>query len=811
MAAAVLTLALGIGANTAIFSVVNAVLIKPLPYPNAAELVSLKHAAPGLGAGAELPMSPTMYFTYRDESRTLRNIGLFGDGGSTITDVGEPEQARALFVTSGVLPALGVQPMLGRWFAESEEEPGAQGPVPVMITYAYWQRRFGGDPAVIGRTLTTDARPGEIIGVMPRGFRFLNMTPEAEVILPIMFNRAGARLGNFGIGGVARLEPGATLAQASADVARMLPIWLESWPAGPGGATSENLAKWRIAPLLRPLKEVVVGDVGNVLWVLMGTIGGVLLIACANVANLMLVRADGRRQELAIRAALGAGRARIARELLVESLALGAMGGLLGLAFAFVGLKVLVALGPASLPRLQEITVDPQGLAFAIGAALCSSLLFGSVPALKHAASVGAPLAGADTRGATTGRERHRARNALVVVQVALALVLLVSSGLMIRTFAALRSVDPGFTSPSAVQGARIWVPPSVSSDPDVYLRTQRDILDKITALPGVTAAAFAYGLPMEQRNVFGSVFVEDRPYAADETPPTRRFKFVSPGYFGALGTRLVAGRDIAWSDIDVGGGKVAVLSENLARELYGSAAAALGKRVSDMPPGDNAVWREVVGVVQDVREDALDAPAPPLVYWPVRMNGYAGNSKWGQPAINYAIRSERAGTESLLGEVRQAVWSSNPDLPVFLTFTLGDLYAQSLARTSFTLVMLAIAGAMALALGVIGIYGVMAYVVQQRTREIGIRLALGAPPAALRRMVVRHGVLLATVGIAAGLAGAAVCTRLMTSLLFGVSPLDPATYAAGLGVTLAAAALASYLPARRAAAVDPAVTLKAE
>jgi predicted permease len=551
--------------------------------------------------------------------------------------------------------------------------------------------------------------------------------------------------------------------------------------------------------------------VGNVLWVLMGTIGGVLLIACANVANLMLVRADGRRQELAIRAALGAGRVRIARELLVESLALGALGGLLGLALAFVGLKALVALGPASLPRLQEITVDPRVLAFAIGAALCSSFLFGSIPALKHASSAGAPLAGGDTRGATTGRERHRARNALVVVQVALALVLLVSSGLMIRTFAALRSVDPGFTSPAAVQGARIWVPPSVSNDPDVYLRTQRDILDKITALPGVTAAAFAYGLPMEQRNVFGSVFVQDRPYAADETPPNRRFKFVSPGYFGALGTRLVAGRDIAWSDIDVGGGRVAVLSENLARELYGSAAAALGKRVSDMPPGDNAVWREVVGVVQDVREDALDAPVPPLVYWPVRMDGYGGNSKWGQPAINYAIRSERAGTESLLGEVRQAVWSSNPDLPVFLTFTLGDLYSQSLARTSFTLVMLAIAGAMALALGVIGIYGVMAYVVQQRTREIGIRLALGAPPAALRRMVVRHGVLLATVGIAAGLAGAAVCTRLMTSLLFGVSPLDPATYAVGLGVTLAAAALASYLPARRAAAVDPAVTLKAE
>jgi predicted permease len=811
-AAAVLTLALGIGANTAIFSVVNAVLIKPLPYPNGDELVSLKHLTPGLGADSEVSMSATMYFTYRDESRTLRNIGLYGNGGTTITGIGEPEQARALFVTYGVLPALGVQPLLGRWFAESDEAPGAQGAEPVMITYPYWQRRFGGDRAVIGRSITTDGRSGQVVGVMPKGFRFLDMTPEAEVILVQHMDRNRITLGNFGLGGIAQLAPGATLAEASADVERMLPVWLDSWPPGPGGMTREALSQWRLTPMLRPLKDFVIGGVANLLWVLMGTIGAVLLIACANVANLMLVRADGRRQELAIRSALGAGRGRIARELLVESLVLGALGGVLGLALAFVGLKVLVALGPASLPRLQEITVDPWVLAFAVGAALGSSLLFGSIPALKHASAVGAPLAGggAGTRGATTSRERHRTRNALVVVQVALALVLLVSSGLMIRTFVALRSVDPGFTSPATLQGARIWVPPSVTNDPDVFLRTQRDILDKIAAIPGVTAAAFGFGLPMEGRNIWSSLFVEDRPYAAGEAPPARRFKLVSPGYLATLGTRLVTGRDITWADVDTGG-KVAVLSENIARELFGSPAAALGKRISDMPPGPNAVWREIVGVTQDVREDALDAAAPPLVYWPVHMDGYGGSAKFGVPAINYAIRTERAGTESLLGEVRQAVWSSNPDLPVFLTRTLQDLYADTLARTSFALVMLAIAGAMALGLGVIGIYGVMAYVVSQRTREIGIRLALGAQPAALRRMFVKHGLFLATLGVAGGLVAAAALTRLMTSLLFEIDPLDPATYAAGLAVILTAAALASYLPARRAAKIDPAVTLKAE
>jgi predicted permease len=667
--------------------------------------------------------------------------------------------------------------------------------------------------------MTIDGQPAEVVGVMPAGFRFLDITPEAEVILswrsqtiplPMRLDRSQATLGNFGIQGLAELESGVTLTEANADVERMLPIWLNAWPDPPRGIEQQQLASWGIIPALRPLKDDIVGSVASMLWVLMGTIGAVLLIACANVANLMLVRVDERRQELAIRAALGAERGRIARELLVESFVLGAFGGTLGLVLAYAGLELLVAIGPANLPRLQEISIDPSVLAFVAGASLLSSLLFGSIPAFKHAARADAPLGDAAARGASACRERNRMRNALVIVQVALALVLVVSSGLMIRTFEALRDVDPGFTRPDEIQVARIWIPPSDASEPERYTQTQREILGEIAAIPGVVSAAFGMGVPMESRSAPGPVFVESRPYAAEEPPPTRRFKFVSPGWFQTMGTRMVAGREATWADIDAGG-KVAVISENLARELWGEPAAAIGERIRESAPDAPGLWREVIGVVQDVHEEAPHQQPPAIVYWPVMMENFFGQPTFGTPAIAYAIHSERAGTESLINEVRQAVWSVNANLPVFLVRTMQDLYAATLARTSFTLVMLAVAGAMALALGVIGIYGVMAYVVSQRTREIGIRLALGAQPNKLKRTFVLHGLALAVSGAVAGLAGAAALTRLMSSLLFGIGSLDAAAYVAALAVMLAAATIASYVPARRAATIDPVETLKAD
>ena len=683
-------------------------------------------------------------------------------------------------------------------------------PVPLILTHAYWQRKFGGDPGVIGRSMSINSRPTEIVGVMPAGFRFLNMTPEAELILPIQLDRSRLVLAGFGgLQGIGRLKPGVTLADAQADAARMLPIWLDAWPAAPGGAQRDAVANWRVAPAFVALKDTIVGNIASTLWVLMGTIGAVFVIACANVANLMLVRADARRQEFAVRAALGAGRGRIAKELLVESTVLGALGGAAGLALAYLGLRLLVAFGPTNLPRLQEISIDPSVLAFVIVASLVSSLLLGSIPAFKHAAQSAAPLSAA--RGATASRERHRARNALVVAQVALALVLIVCSGLMFRTFSALRDVDPGVSRPEAVQIARIAITPAISTDPERYTQIQRQILERLAAIPGVEAASFGFGAPMEAgRTPPNALYVEGQRYEAGETAPIRRFQYVAPGYFATVGTRMVAGRDITWPDIDAGG-KVAVISEGLARELWGEPAAALGKRVRESRPDAPGIWRDVIGVVRDVHEDGVSLDAPRLVYWPVLMESFFGQPKNGTPAIAYVVRSERAGTASFAAEINRAVWAVNADLPVFLVRTVQDLYAGFLAQTSFTLVMLAIAAAMALGLGVVGIYGVMAYVVSQRTREIGIRLALGAQPTALKRMFVLDALARVAIGVVVGLVAAFALTRLMSSLLFGIGPLDAPTYLAALGVLLAAAAFASYVPARRAASIDPVETLKTE
>jgi predicted permease len=529
--AVVLTLALGIGANTAIFSVVNAVLIKPLRYPNPQGLVSIHHAAPGLPAG-EVSLSPSMYYTYEDESRAFQHIGVWGHGGRTLTGHGDPEQVRALFTTFDVLPALGVQPMLGRLFNRADAAPDTPVADPVILTYPYWQRRFGGDRSVVGRRLMMDAQAAEIVGVMPQGFRFLDLKPEIEAIAMIRFNRAQTALAEFGnLQGLARLKPGLTLADANADVARMLPIWLDAWPAARGTLGREAIANWRLAPALRPLKDDVVGNVsqltvvGNVpdmLWVVMGTLGLVLLIACANIANLMLVRSDGRRHEFAVRAALGAGRRRIAREVLVESLALGAVGGALGMVVAYGALELLVAIAPANLPRVSEISLDSRVFAFAAAVSLLCSLVCGFLPALRQASNADAPMPAA-TRAVSTSRERQRTRNALVVVQVALALVLLVSSGLMLRTFQALQNVDPGFTRAEELQTMRLWIPPSRIREPERFTRTQHEIVDRIAALPGVTAAGFASAIPMEGRFNDDRVIVEGESYAANETPPRRR------------------------------------------------------------------------------------------------------------------------------------------------------------------------------------------------------------------------------------------------------------------------------------------------
>jgi predicted permease len=816
-AAALLTLGLGIGANTAVFSVINGVLLSPLPYPDAERLVSILTRAPGApnpnggAAGiADLPETASMFVTYAEQNRSFDTIGVWFAISASVTGLGEPEQVRTAIMSDGVLQTLAAQPMLGRWLSGPDFQPS--GVETAMISHGYWQRRFGGDPSVLQRTITVDSRPRQIVGVMPQGFRVVNADP--ELFVPIRLDRSQLFLVPFTYQTVARLKPGVTIAEANADLRRLSDVWLNAWSMPPGlGATGRPFESWRISSTTVPLKDEVIGSIGNVLWVLMGTIGIVLVIACANVANLLLVRAEGRQQELAIRTALGAGWWRVARELLLESVWLGVLGGALGLAIAYGGVRLLVAVGPATLPRLHEISIDAPVLAFALLVSLLSGLLFGAIPTLKYA---GRRFSGAlmGNRTATHGRERHRTRNSLVVVQVALALVMLVSSGLMIRTFQAMRAVEPGFARPEQLQTLRIALTQSAAATSERAAQMQKQILDALAAIPGVTSAALSTAMPMEgvlPNPVLTSrspLRAESDTDAAAATRPLRWHKAVSPAFFRTAGTRLIAGREFEWLDLEHLR-RVAIVSENLAIEQWGSVPAALGKRVRGNPVSQ---WRDVIGVVQDVRENGAHAPAPPIVYWPSMMESTFTPGGVDVPrSVTFVVRSPLAGTEGLINAARRAVWSVNPNLPVALVRTMQDVYDQSMARTSFTLVMLAIAAAMALVLGIVGIYGVIAYAVAQRTREIGIRVALGAQQGEVRRIFLRYGFVLASVGVAIGTAAAAALTRFMTSLLFDVSPLDPITYASVATALIVTALLASYLPARRAAAVDPTVSLRAQ
>jgi len=799
-AVALLTLAVGIGANTAIFSVVNGILLKPLPYSHPEELVALWLTAPGLNI-KDLNLGPSDYFIFREENRTFRDIGMYMGHSVNVTGLGEPEQASGLEVTDGLLSVLGATPQLGRSFTQADDQPGS--PDTVMLTYGYWQRKFGGDRFVVGKVLTVDGTPHQVLGVLRQDFQFDG--PNLALLLPIKFDRGKTFLLPFNYYAVARLKPGVTVAEANTDVGRMLPIVLRSF-SPPPGYSLKMFEDARMGPNLRTMKQDVVADVGEVLWVLMGGIGLVLLIACANVANLLLVRAQRRQQELAIRAALGATRWRIATELLFENLILALLGGVLGLALAYAALRLLIAIAPSDLPRIQEIGIDGHTLLFSLAASLVASLLFGSIPVLKYAGKrLGTGLREGG-RSMSEGRERHRSRSVLVVVQVALAIILLISSGLMIRTFRALTTVNPGFARPQQLQTFRVNIPDTDVKNPEQVVRMEEDILRKIEAVPGVSSVGLSMSVPMDGNGWEDTVFVKDRKYSQGELP-IHRFRFIAPGFFKALGTPLLAGRDFTWGDI-YNKVPLAIISEKLARENWNDPLLALGKQIRANEKDD---WREVVGVVRDVHDDGVDKEAPSSVYWPILAAHFTGTELDVRRYVTYSIRSSRAGSESLMSEVRRAVWSADPNIPLADAHTLDYFYRTSMARTSFTLIMLAIAGGMALLLGIIGLYGVIAYSVSQRRREIGIRSALGAQQRELTRLFVRHAMLLTGVGVTCGLVAALALTRLMSSLLFGIKPTDPATFAVVTIALLSSAAVSSYLPARRAAAVNPVEALRAE
>jgi predicted permease len=778
---AVLTLGLGIGATTAIFSVVYGVLLKPLPFPESDRVVSLLHTSPD-GARNH---GPTTYFTYRTNQRVFEDIGAWDRDQVTITGRDDAEQIDVLAVSSATLPLLRVRPLMGRLFTQEDDSPGR--PLRVVLTYGYWQRRFGGIANIVGQSVIVDGAPAEIIGVLPRSFLFPRSN-NAVILLPMQLGPAEATGISFGFQVLARLKPGVTMSQANADVARMIALLPPAFKI------------LSLRPNVQLQASYVIGGVSDILWVLLAAVGVVLLIACGNVANLFLVRAEGRQQEIAMRAALGASRGRLARAMLTESVLLAVAGGALGLALAQATLGLLRRLAPARLPRLDEIAIDPAVLLFTLGISVLSGILFGLIAVVQFGRP-GALALKEGGRSLSDGPGRHRARNALVVAQVTFALVLLIVSGLMIRTFVAMRQVQPGFTDPGSIQTFRISIPGNVISDLAQMTRTFESIAQRLQQVPGVTSVGLSSSITMDGENNGNSIDVEEFPVPEGTRAPLFRFKSFGPGYFETMGNRIVAGRSTTWAEV-YAGRPIILVSEAFARRYWKEPARAIGKRLRE---SSTTAWREIVGVVGDERDDGLNHPATPIVYWPLLNDSYQRRS------FAFALRSNRAGTPALQRELEQAVWSINPNLPLAAIQTVEEIQARSMEQTSFTMVMLAIAAGVALLLGVVGIYGVIAYVATKRTREIGIRIALGAQTKDVRRLFLRHGLVLTSAGIALGIAGSLAATRVLSTLLFGVGPMDPVTYAVVSAGLAAVALLAMWLPARRASGIDPLAALRAD
>jgi predicted permease len=586
-----------------------------------------------------------------------------------------------------------------------------------------------------------------------------------------------------------------------------------AWERFPGGPVASSNAAAEYAPVLQWLKDDLVGSVANLLWILLGGVSVVLLVACANVANLALVRAEGKDTEMAVRTAMGADRRRIGWEYLKESLLLGVLGGVGGLVLAYAGLRILVSFGPEDLPRLDQVTLDVTTLLFALGASLFAGMLFGMFPVVRHGrTSVVDTLKQGGPTG-TKGRRRHQAQNALAVSQMAMALVLLTASGLMLRSFQSLRSVDPGFHDPEDVLAFRVTVPLSEIQDLEEAAGILEAIARRLEAVPGVDAVAMATHIPMHNNGTnVNPFYVDGVAPSPDGPPPMRRQKWIGEGYFEGMRIPLLAGRTFTWNDVH-NRFPGAIVSESLAREYWGSPEAALGQRVAARP--EPVRWHEVVGVAADVKDDDIDQGPLPIVYWPQVTLGYWEGATLDQVqtwrGMGYAVRSARVGTPGFLQDIRTAVWEVSPNIPLRGVWTLPELMARSVARTSFTMVLLTVAAGVALLLGVLGVYGVISYTVSQQRHELGMRMALGARGQDLMRMVLGRGLALSFVGLAAGVALALGLTRLMAGLLFQISPRDPLTLGVVAAGLLIVALLASYLPARKAARLDPMVALRSE
>ena len=790
-AVTVLTLAVAIGANTAIFSVVDGVLLRPLPYPEADRLVTVAATTfPSAGGGGEAPFSDRGYWHFVNNNQAFDGFAGYSAGQPQwpLTGDGQPLQVDVGMMTASAFAVVGTLPQRGRFPTAEEDVPDA--PQVALVSDGLWVNRYGSDPGIIGRVIDLNGQQVEVIGVMPAGYNF--PTPEIDIWIPRRLDPASENFGGHHINGIARLASGSTLEAAVADTESLISRFDE---VGYGPQWFEGIFNGGAA--VRTVQEEIVGDARQPLLILLGTVGFVLLIACSNVANLILVRAEANTRENAVRMALGSGRGRLIRYVVTESVLLAAMGGVAGVLLAYLGTRALVTAAPASIPRLDEIGIQGSVLLYTGGISILAGLLFGVLPSLRSGSDkmLGALRDGG--RGATIGRDRHRARSVLVVAQVALALVLLVGSGLMVRSFQELRSVDPGFNA-EGVLTFRLAPPPNKYAGPDALTQFYDELIDRLEELPSVVSAGGINTLPLTGGGAILATAIEEFPPAEGEFPPTFLVRRATPGYFETMEIPIAEGRSFIADDHNARLGSM-IMSQSI-KDQFWPDVSALGKRMraSGAPAAS-------VGVAGDVHDTGLEIAAEQFVYLPM-LDSVGG----GVRAMTMVVRSD-ADPLTLVPAVRSAIEAIDSDLPLSDVRSMEDLVGDSLSRTSFTMSLLVLAALIALFLGSVGIYGVISYVASQRTSEIGVRMALGADVGGVRTMILMQGMRLAGIGIVIGLLAAAAMGRLLTSLLYGVSPYDALTLVGGSVIFLAVAILAGVIPAQRAAGTPPAVALLAD
>jgi putative ABC transport system permease protein len=782
---AVLSLALGIGANTAIFSLVDAVLLRPLPFQEPERLVIVWEDAAKIGFPRNTP-APANYADWKAQNQVFEDMAALNWRSLALTDEGEPEKVETQGVTANFFPLLGVKPMLGRSFTPEEDKEGSDRVA--VVSYGLWQRRFGGDPALVGKEILLDGQKRTVLGVMPAGFQFLSK--DTGLWVPMAFSPEElANRGGHYLTVVARMKPGVTLAQASADIAGVTKRINQehSWHG------------FELGSVVISLREQLAGDVRASLLVLLVAVGCVLLIACANIANLLLSRGTARYREIAVRTALGAGRGRVVRQLLTESILLATAGGLTGLVFAWLSFSFLKQIIPDSMASNAGVKIDARIFGFTLLLSLLTGIVFGLAPALQAAkVDLNEALKSGGRTG--TGSGHRRLRGALVVTEIALALVLLVGAGLLIQTFLKLRALDIG-VNPENVLTLRTQLPRSKYGELPKRTAFYQQVLERVRALPGVTAAGYTTAVPLTWKGGTSGFTVEGKEQGPGQDANNRQ---VTAGYLETMGVKLRQGRFFDEHD-DAQSQPAAIINETMARQ-YWPGENAVGKRFKLGGTDSTSPLRTVIGVVGDVKEMGLEAPPKAEMFFPFQ---HLPDMLWNMPR-DLTVRTT-GNPMSLVASVRQAVWSVDPAQPISNVRTMDEILSEEVAQRRIGMTLLAAFAALALLLASLGIYGVLSYAVTQRTQEIGIRMALGANRQAVLRLVMADGMRLAVAGVAIGLGLSFALTRLMTGLLFGVSASDPRTLA---GVTLlltAVALVACYVPARRATKVDPMIALRYE